>query len=166
MRTATWIILLACGVAWSTARAADPGTPAPAFTLAGATGEVTLAAYRGKFVYLDFWASWCGPCRHSFPWMSALQQRLGAAGLQVVAVNLDTDRADAQRFLAAHPAGFTVAYDPAGTTPHAYAIKGMPSSVLVDRDGRIVFQHPGFNEAEAPALEQRIAAALGAPGAP
>jgi thiol-disulfide isomerase/thioredoxin len=162
MRAAAWIIVLACASAGGIARAAEAGQPAPPFALAGSSGEVTLASHRGHYVYLDFWASWCGPCRHSFPWMNTLQQRYGAAGLQVVAVNLDTDRAAAQRVLAAHPAGFTVAFDPAGATARAYALKGMPSSVLVAPDGRVVFTHAGFTEAEAPALEQRIAQAIAA----
>ena len=158
----------ACGLALACADPAVAGTraPAPPFALAGSAGAVTLASYRGQFVYLDFWASWCGPCRHSFPWMNALQERLGGAGLKVVAINVDTDRADAQAFLAEHPATFTVAFDPAGTTPRAYGIKGMPSSVLLDRDGNIVFEHAGFLDAEAPELERRIAAALLAKEAP
>lgn len=158
--------LLACALACAGARAAEPGTPAPPFTLPGSGGAVSLAAYRGQFVYLDFWASWCGPCRHSFPWMNTLQQRLGGTGLKVIAVNVDTERADAQAFLAAHPAGFTIAFDPAGATARAYAIKGMPSSVLVDRDGTVVFEHVGFNDTDAPELERRIATAIGLEAAP
>jgi cytochrome c biogenesis protein CcmG, thiol:disulfide interchange protein DsbE len=146
------------------AAAVQPGSPAPAFVLPGAKSEVSLADYRGKFVYVDFWASWCVPCRKSFPWMNQLQQKFGDQ-LAVVAVNVDAQRADAERFLASVPASFTVAYDPAGKTPGAYGIKGMPSSVLVGPDGKVVFEHAGFREDTAAKLEARIAGAIRHQGA-
>jgi cytochrome c biogenesis protein CcmG, thiol:disulfide interchange protein DsbE len=119
-----------------------------------------VADLRGKVVYVDFWASWCGPCRKSFPWMSELQQRHAAEGLQVVAVNVDEKREDAVAFLAKVPARFTIAYDPAGATPKAYGVKGMPSSALVGRDGQLLWMHTGFNEADKGQLEECIRAAL------
>jgi len=150
------LILFAC----LPASAATVGANAPAFELAGRNAPVTLTAYRGKFVYVDFWASWCGPCKRSFPWMNTLQQRFGAAGLQVVAINLDAQRADADAFLRETPAGFTVAFDPEGATAKSYAIKGMPSSVLVDPQGRIVYTHVGFS-GDAPAeIERQLEQAL------
>jgi len=75
------------------AHALDPGQSAPDFDLPGATVAPRLAALKGKVVYVDFWASWCGPCRQSFPWMNDMQQKYGAQGLQIVAVNVDTKRA-------------------------------------------------------------------------
>ncbi len=130
--------------------------PAPPFDLPGAR----LADLRGKVVYVDFWASWCGPCRKSFPWMNGLQQRHGGAGLQVVAINVDEKREDAAAFLATVPASFTIAYDPAGATPKAYGVKGMPSSALVGRDGQLLWMHTGFNAADRDTLEERIRTAL------
>ncbi|TFW10716.1 TlpA family protein disulfide reductase [Massilia arenosa] len=168
-RAAGSAVVCAAGItaalAGGTVRAATPGQPAPAFSLAGRDGTVDLARLRGQFVYVDFWASWCGPCKRSFPWMNGLQQRYGRSGLQIVAVNVDTARADAERFLVATPASFTVAFDPAGATPRSYAIKGMPSSVLVDPSGNVVFQHAGFNEGAAQELEQKIARAMAASAA-
>lgn len=150
-------LLLALSLpAWCVA----PGSAAPQFSLAGAAGPVKLADYRGKYVYLDFWASWCAPCRRSFPWMGELQKRYGGAGLQVVAINVDTSRADAERFLAQTPAAFVVAYDPAGATAKSYAIKGMPSSVLIDPAGQVLQVHAGFTEAAAADIEERIKLAL------
>lgn len=140
--------------------AAGADLPAPAFELAGVNGPVRLADYRGKLVYLDFWASWCGPCKRSFPWMNAMQARYAAQGLQVIAVNVDTSSADAERFLAVTPASFVIAFDPVGTTPRAYAIKGMPSSVLIDAAGRIVHRHAGFSDGDKAGLESQIASAL------
>lgn len=150
--------LVACSLVLgaSLAQAGDAPGAAPAFDLPGAR----LADMRGKVVYVDFWASWCAPCRKSFPWMNALQQRHAAAGLQVVAINVDEKREDAAAFLAKVPAGFAVAYDPAGATPKAYGVKGMPSSALVGRDGQLLWIHTGFNEADKDRLEERVRAAL------
>ncbi|WP_342113307.1 choice-of-anchor D domain-containing protein [Pseudoduganella sp. OTU4001] len=144
------------------ALALEPGQPAPAFSLDGPAGSVKLEQYHGKLVYLDFWASWCGPCRQSFPWMNEMQARYGAQGLQVVGINVDARTDDARSFLAATPAGFVVAFDPNGTAPRDYGIKGMPSSMLIGPDGKVLYQHSGFRAADRSALEARIKAALGA----
>lgn len=156
---------LALALLAGAAPASVPGEPAPAFSLPGNGGAVSLEAYRGKFVYLDFWASWCAPCKRSFPWMGELQRRYADKGLVVVAINVDASRADAERFLAGTPAAFTVAFDPSGATPKNYAIKGMPSSVLVDPSGRIVFRHAGFTGDTPRELDAKISAALGNGGA-
>jgi thiol-disulfide isomerase/thioredoxin len=103
-----------------------------------------LRDLRGRVVYVDFWASWCVPCRESFPWMQALQRRYGRAGLTVVAVDVDRNRNDAQRFLRAFRPDFLVVFDPSGRLARRYRIIGMPTSVLIDRRGRIRFTHVGF----------------------
>lgn len=136
--------------------AAEAGSAAPAFELPGNDGPVKSAAYRGKTVYLDFWASWCVPCRRSFPWMNELQEKYGKQGLQVIAVNVDKKNEDAQRFLARVPARFLIAYDPAGDTPRRYGIKSMPSSALITPEGKIVFMHAGFDDEDRAPLEARI----------
>jgi len=134
---------------------------APAFDLNGQQGSVKLADYRGKTVYLDFWASWCGPCKQSFPWMSEMQAKYGAHGLQVIAVNLDAKADDARTFLASVPAKFTIAFDPAGTSAQQYRIMGMPSSVLIGPDGKVISVHAGFNQSARAELEHQITTALG-----
>lgn len=144
--------LLFAAPAWSAA----PGSAAPHFSLPGRDAQVSLADYRGKLVYLDFWASWCAPCKRSFPWMGELQKRFGPSGLVVVAVNVDTARADADRFLFDVPAGFTVAFDPAGSVARQYAIKGMPSSMLIDPSGQVLYVHEGFTKSTPRAVEQHI----------
>ena len=124
------VAALACAlVPVTSVRAAEAGAPAPALTLPGAAGPVVLPA-KGKVVLVDFWASWCGPCRQSFPWMNRMQQRYGAAGLQIVAVNVDQDRAEAEAFLRKLPAAFTVAFDGGGDTPKRWGVRAMPTSVL------------------------------------
>lgn len=142
------------------AQALETGQLAPEFALVQAADAVRLADLRGKVVYLDFWASWCGPCKQSFPWMAAMQARYAAQGLQVIAVNLDADSADGRRFLAATPAPFPVIFDPQGRLPRQYAINGMPSSFLIGRDGRVRRQHAGFNPAIRQQLEADIHTAL------
>lgn len=142
------------------AMAIDAGANAPQFELPGTSGTVKLADMKGKFVYIDFWASWCGPCKESFPWMNDLQAKLGPKGLQVVGINVDSKQEDAQKFLSQVPAKFTVAFDAKGDFPKQYGIKGMPSSVLVGPDGKVIWAHTGFKGGEAKELEDKIAAAL------
>lgn len=138
------------------ASGAQPGTPAPEFNLPGKAGNVRLSDYKGKVVYLDFWASWCGPCKQSFPWMNDMQAKYAGQGLKVVAVNLDANTADGQRFLESVPANFDIAFDPKGTLGKLYAVKGMPSSLLIDRDGKVIVQHAGFNPEVRAQLEKAI----------
>lgn len=148
--------------------AARAAAPAPDFDLPTVGGgRVQLAALRGKVVYLDFWASWCGPCRQSFPWMNELQARHGAQGLQVVAINVDARSADAERFLADVPARFTVALDPKGETPRRFAIKGMPTTLVIGADGQILATHSGFRPEDQAGLQAAVDQALAAarPGA-
>jgi cytochrome c biogenesis protein CcmG, thiol:disulfide interchange protein DsbE len=134
------------------------------FSLPNAGGNaIALEKLRGQVVYLDFWASWCGPCRRSFPWMSELQERYKDRGLVIVAINVDKKRADAERFLQTNSARFTVLFDPEGSAPLAYDVVGMPSSYLIDRHGMIVDVEPGFLDERKLAREQAIRALLAAP---
>jgi cytochrome c biogenesis protein CcmG, thiol:disulfide interchange protein DsbE len=120
-----------------------------------------LAAWRGHVIYLDFWASWCGPCIQSFAWMQAMATQFGPQGLKVVAVNLDKQRAAADAFLARHPAlGITVVFDPQAVLARRYRVSGMPSSYLIDRDGNTVHAHTGFVPADRAPLQTRIETAL------
>jgi len=133
---------------------------APAFTLPGLQGEVTLGSLRGKAVLVDFWASWCGPCRQSFPWMNGLQKRYGDKGLAIVAVNLDKDRELASHFLAEVPAAFMVAFDPSGKTAESYRVKALPTTFLVSPDGKLLLTHTGFDAKHASEFEAKISEAL------
>lgn len=128
----------------------------PDFTFATNKGALRLDSLRGKVVYLDYWASWCVPCRQSFPWMNEMQSRYGGKGLVIVAVNLDRDTVEAQRFLVQYPADFMVAYDPEAKTAKALALKGMPASFLIDRQGEIVRTHIGFREDAKGGMEEEI----------
>ena len=141
--------------------AVEPGQWAPDIDLPAGQVAQRLSELRGKLVYVDFWASWCGPCRLSFPWMNDMQRKYGPKGLQVVAINLDAKRADADAFLARHPAAFALAFDPAGVSARRFGVLGMPSSVLIGPDGRVLYVHRGFRLDDRAELEARLAAPLG-----
>ena len=159
--SAAWCAALACSVL--PARAVETGQAAPDIDLPAGNVARKLADLQGKVVYVDFWASWCGPCKQSFPWMNAMQAKYAARGLQVLAINLDAKRADADKFLALNAAEFGLAFDSGAESAKRMGVKAMPTSVLVGRDGKVIRVHAGFRLDERAALEAQLAAALGAP---
>jgi len=129
---------------------------APAIDLPGTDGNVTLESFRGKVVYLDFWASWCEPCKKSFPWMHKMKANYADQGFEIVAVNLDKDRKLADEFLKAVDVNFKVAFDESGESASRYKLRGMPSSYLIDREGNVYASHIGFRDKDKSELEQAI----------
>ena len=115
-----------------------------------------LTQYRGKVVYLDFWASWCGPCRQSLPWMETLATKFPDEELAVVTVNVDSRVPDFQKFMDRFNPALFIVRDPEGTLAEAYQLPGMPSSFLLDGSGTIVYRHEGFREKDKAVLEQKI----------
>lgn len=111
---------------------------------AGAGEAFDLSVYRDKVVIVDFWASWCVPCRRSFPWLNDMQKKYGDDGLVVVGVNMDASADDAQAFLRDYPASFEIIFDPDGVLARQFDVSAMPSSYVVDRKGEIVANHLGF----------------------
>lgn len=122
--------------------------------------DSVIAANKGKVIYLDFWASWCKPCRKSFPWMNKMQAKYGESGLVVLSVNLDAEKTFATEFLNEVPADFDVLYDPKGVTARKLKVQGMPSSYLIDKNGQFVSAHRGFNDDKKVKYEQEIQALL------
>jgi cytochrome c biogenesis protein CcmG, thiol:disulfide interchange protein DsbE len=120
-----------------------------------------LSALRGRVVYLDFWASWCGPCRQSFPWMESMQKAYQAQGLTVLAINVDHDRADADRFLKIFHPDFEIRFDPNGSWAEEFKVSGMPTSVIIDRHGAVRFTHVGFWPAQGDVSAKQIRELLG-----
>ena len=132
--------------------------PAPRAVVPAASFD--LAAHAGKVVVLDFWASWCKPCRESMPWLSRLQRDHGAKGLQVVAVSVDADEADMRSRLDELDEGIVVVFDPEGALAQQYKLEGMPTSYLIDREGKARGSHLGFRAKDAAAREAEIVALL------
>lgn len=126
------------------------------FRLPGTAGVVELSEFRGKVVYLDFWASWCLPCRKSFPWMNMLQARYKEKGFEVIGVTLDESPIDATAFLRKYPAAFTIAFDRRGKVAEAYGLKVMPTSYIIDKQGFIVKTYQGINSASKRDAEATI----------
>ena len=122
-----------------------------------------LQDLHGKVVLVDFWASWCGPCLQSFPWMNGLQAKHGSDGLVIVAVNLDQDRALADAFLKKVPAQFRVEYDQAGKLAKSFGVEAMPTSFLIGRDGQVHARHAGFRDKQREGREQEIVKLLKEP---
>ena len=122
--------------------------------------ELRLEDYRGKVVYLDFWASWCKPCRQSFPWMNSLLARYPTDRFTVITVNLDADTDAMHRFLAQIPADFDVFHDPSGDIAESFALEGMPTALLIDPNGKVVKRHIGFYEKKVDDYEREIEALL------
>ncbi|MGB5397328.1 MAG: TlpA disulfide reductase family protein [Gammaproteobacteria bacterium] len=133
---------------------------APDFSLPGDKKTIALKDYRKKVVYVDFWASWCTPCKQSFPWMSEMQKRYKKEGLEIIAINVDKDRSLATEFLEQSVPGFTIAYDPEGKVAESYDLSVMPSSFLIDRKGKLVHVHKGFKTTEKNAMEGKIKSLL------
>jgi len=121
-------------------------TSAPDVALQTADGRIVqLASYGGKVLLVDFWASWCTSCKTSFPALDSLFTEFQPRGFEVLAVNLDEKRRDADAFLGERPHHLTVLFDPKGTSPSAFGVKGMPTSFLIDRTGHIRFTHMGYS---------------------
>jgi thiol-disulfide isomerase/thioredoxin len=144
------------------ALAAQTPARAPDFLVYGTNIDEPrmLSEYRGKVVYVDFWASWCAPCRQSFPFMNELHAQYADDGLVVVGINLDEEREAARRFLEQVPAHFPIVYNPEGDLAEKYAVKAMPSSYVVGPDGRIVHRKLGFRLGEREEMERLIARQL------
>jgi thiol-disulfide isomerase/thioredoxin len=153
--------MLLCSVVLTTSAAAEsvPASLAPNFALNAPSLPATLADLKGKVVYVDFWASWCKPCRKSFPWMNAMQEKF-AGELQVIAINLDSEQHLATEFLHKVPASMPIVYDPEGVIAKQYQLLGMPSSYLIDKKGQVRFAHKGFFTERSSQYEQEILALI------
>ena len=133
-------------------------------TPAIAKDKLNLDQYQGEVVYVDFWASWCTPCKQSFPWMNQMHKKYHDLGLNIIAVNLDEDPASADKFLSKHPASFKTIKDPEGNLAEQYQVQGMPTALLFDKTGKLVDQHIGFNPKKVNQYETVLRKALATQG--
>lgn len=122
--------------------------------------QALLNQHQGKVIYVDFWASWCVPCRKSFPWMNDIQQKYQEKGLAVISINVDNDKTYALKFLEEVPANFSIIYDPKGIVARSYKLKGMPSSFIINRQGQLVSSHVGFNQKKKVQYERELLSLL------
>jgi thiol-disulfide isomerase/thioredoxin len=146
------------------AHAMAPGAPLPAIVVHGlseASSPVDLAALRGHVVYVDFWASWCVPCRESLPQIDALYRAYRARGLRVVGVNEDVSTEAALRFLARVPVSFPLVSDADDGVARAFDVRAMPSGYVVDREGVVRYVHRGFTPETLAELRGEIESLLG-----
>ena len=124
---------------------AVPGGAAPDFTLKSLAGDnVKLSELRGQVVLINFWASWCGPCRQEMPRLDDLYQQYGELGFTLLGVNVEQDSAEAQRMLHDTPVTFPILFDSKNEVSKLYDVVAMPSTVIVDRDGNVRFVHKGY----------------------
>jgi peroxiredoxin len=121
------------------------GAPAAAFQLPAAVGEpVSLGHLRGQVVLINFWASWCGPCRQEMPILDQLYRKYKAAGFTLLGVNVEPKSGDAISFLKATPVSFPILFDTQSKVSNLYEVSGMPSTVIVDRKGNVRYVHHGY----------------------
>ncbi len=145
------------------AAALDLGMNAPAFSLSGlrpqdGVAKINLADFRGKVVYVDFWASWCGPCVVSTPLLNELRNRLVKQGkpFEILAINVDKKPADGIDFLSDQPVQYVTVSDSAGATPASYQVQSMPTGFLLDTSGKIRLIHQGFKSSDIKLIETQI----------
>ena len=122
--------------------------------------KLNISNYQNKVVYLDFWASWCPPCKQSFPALNRLHNELKSKGFEVIAINLDEDKEEALSFLQDHPVDFSIFHDAEGKCPEAYAVSAMPSSYIIDKKGLIQKVHLGFHDDSENEIRTAILALL------
>lgn len=135
-------------------------TLAPATSQAMTVDELDLDNYEGRVVVIDFWASWCVPCRRSFPWLNEMQSRYADDGLVIIGINVDRNSADAHNFLQQFPADFEIVYDSEADLAKRFGVEAMPSSFIIGRDGAIRNRHLGFKIKKKDEYEAALAAAL------
>lgn len=157
-RSLLWITLCTHLVFGTRSAAAlETGQPAPEIALQDFNGKlVKLSQLKGKVVLVDFWASWCAPCRESLPFLDKLSKSYRDRGLVVLGVNIDSDLGAARKFLKGLPVSFTVLNDPEKLVAKAYAPPTMPSSYLIDRNGKVHLVHAGFKPSDAARLDAEV----------
>jgi len=124
---------------------------------------VKLEDYRGKVVFVDFWASWCGPCATSIPLFERMRGDFPDDQFQILAVNVDKDPEKGRKFLARNPVGYPSVSDPDGRLPQSFGLETMPTSYLIDRNGVVRHVHSGFRRSDMREIRHKIRVLLGAP---
>lgn len=156
------IFLLGAIALSSSALALQKGFPVPNFVLPALANtpanakSLKLSDYRGKVVYIDFWASWCIPCRVSLPALNELYIKHGAQGFEIIAINMDENEADALKFLKTFPVNYPVVHDRTGLVAEGYEVKSMPHAVIIDKAGKLRYLHEGYKKRDKAKIDQYI----------
>lgn len=151
------IVVAAAFAAAASAALPRVGSPAPDFVLKSATGHnIRLSELRGQVVLINFWASWCGPCREELPLLEKLHARYRKAGFALLAVNIDDDRANADTLLRKLGVGLAPLYDGDKRVAKRYDVDTMPATLIVDRDGRVRYVHRGFRRGYEAKYEREV----------
>jgi peroxiredoxin len=155
-------ILAAIGLLLGVAGAATISAPAPDFALPSSTGEqITLGDLRGEVVMINFWATWCGPCRQEMPHLEALHQRYENLGFTLLGVNVEDDPEGARKWLTEHArVSFPILFDSRNEVSKLYEVVAMPSTVIVDRGGAVRFIHHGYKPGYENEYQTQIRALL------
>ncbi len=139
------IFLLSIYLLASTAMAEEISGPAPNFTLKSRSGEnLKLSEYRGEVVMINFWASWCGPCRQEMPLLEQLYTRYSPLGFTILGINVEEDSKLAEKLLEEIPVNFPILFDTENAVSEKYNVVAMPSTIMVDRDGNMRYLHLGY----------------------
>lgn len=141
----TFLICSALFIGQSSWAAKSVEGPAPDFTLKSNNGSnLRLSEQRGNVVLINFWASWCGPCRQEMPLLEEIQKKYSRLGFTILGVNVDKDMAKADKILRDIPVTFPVLYDPTGDVSKLFDVDAMPTTIIVDRNGNMRFLHRGY----------------------
>ena len=145
MRTRIAAMIAAAALALPAFAVNPTGSPAPQFTLGSRAGQsVSLAQYKGQVVMLNFWASWCGPCRQEMPLLESIYKKYNRLGFTMIGVNVEPDSNAANEWLKATPVSFPILYDKDSKVSKMYDVAGMPSTVIIDRTGKVRVLHRGY----------------------
>jgi len=157
MKTSLYAVGLAAFLASMVATADIPEGAAPDFTLKSTSGEnLRLSELRGEVVMINFWASWCAPCRQEMPLLDELYNQYHPLGFTILGVNVEEDSSQAKHMLQESPVNFPVVFDNKSTVSKLYNVVAMPSTVLVDRDGNVRYLHQGYKPGYEEAYQQQV----------
>lgn len=153
------LILAALLLLTPAALAVPNSGPAENFTLKSSSGEnIRLSEFRGQVVLINFWASWCGPCRQEIPELEAIHKKYTPLGFTVFGVNIEQNREMADKVLSDLPVSFPVLFDDQNVVSELYDVDAMPVTVLVDREGNIRYAHRGYKPGYEDMYEQQVRA--------
>ena len=151
------VVMVLLGLTTTVTQAATVSVEAPDFTLKSRDGDnLRLSEERGNIVIVNFWASWCGPCREELPEFEALYQNYADMGVTVYAVNVDDQSEKANKLLEDISVSFPVLYDPDGEVSELYDVSAMPTTVMIDRDGVARLMHKGYKSGDEAKYEEAL----------